>query len=86
MMTPITAKAVTTSCQVVFVGAWRIMRVPPVRGHTASGVRLPRAPRPWCRLVIRAPQTCPHARRVSFSGFGRCVNRVLIMPTSGIPP
>jgi hypothetical protein len=46
MMMPITAKAVTTACQVVFSGAWCLMRIPPVRGHTASGVCLPHDPRP----------------------------------------
>jgi hypothetical protein len=88
MMTPITAKAVTTSCQVVFVGAWRIMRVPPVRGHTASGVRLPRDPRPPMLPHHLHPTDVPSRAPggVVFAGFGLSGDRVWALPTPGTLP
>jgi hypothetical protein len=82
MMMPITAKAVTASHQVVFVGAWRIMPAPAVRGHTASGVRLPRDPRPPMRPRHPHPIDVPsHAPGgVVFAGFAVSGGGVLTMP------
>jgi hypothetical protein len=59
VMRPITAKAVATACQAVSIGAWRVMRLPPAHGHTASGEALGRL----AQLLGRPGEEAPRQQR-----------------------